>query len=473
MTSDFYGRPPEEVAFSVARWFSRGGTLLNHYMFFGGTNFGRFAGASVTTAYAQDAPVCPDLLPHEPVFSHLARLYRSLAACAGVLLSQPAQLDHGVRLGTDELTGFDYGAVAFLENAGDQAHTVQWRDAEYSVSPRSILLVDPAARRVLFDSADVSGATQGSRVITPVAELSGLRWDVWREPLLQSDTVELPVVEQASPAEMVLLTAGLSEYVYYETSVTADVPAGDAVLRVTTSTSLGLVVWVDGEPVAAAENHDHDAARATVEHAVALNTAFAADQPRCVVILAVAIGGAPNFGFDANSTRMLRGILGDVWLGEHNLTSQTWRMRPGLAGEHWQAVSGGRVPWTPASSLTVPAGTWLRARFSTPPLPPVGEGACLLDLTGLGRGHAFVNGHDVGRFWLLARNDGFGQPSQSFYHVPPDWLSSEHLNELVVFEDEGALDISAVGVATSRLVRPVLRLGGHDSATRKVVPCQF
>jgi hypothetical protein len=226
----------------------------------------------------------------------------------------------------------------------------------------------------------------------------------------------------------------------------------------------------------AAENHDHDAARDTVEHAKALNTDFDAEQPRTITILAVAIGGAPNFGFDAGSTRMLRGILGDVWLGEHNLTESSWRMRPGLAGEHWRAPSGGHIPWAPAASLTAVApGTWLRARFPTPPLPPAGDGSCLLDLAGLGRGHAFVNGHDVGRYWLLARNDGSGKPSQRYYVVPPDWLATEQLNELVVFEDQGAHDISAVGIAVSRLVSPVLQFGraAEPGAPRKVTPCEF
>jgi hypothetical protein len=146
------------------------------------------------------------------------------------------------------------------------------------------------------------------------------------------------------------MTAGLTEWLYYEINVSVDCASADAHLRITASSSLALVVWVDGQPMAAAEDHNHDAARVHLEHAMALNTAFVADQPRALTILAVAIGGAPNFEFDANSTRMLRGIVGDVRLGEHNLTSSTWRMRPGLAGEHWRAPAGA-APSMGASSL--------------------------------------------------------------------------------------------------------------------------
>ena len=469
VTSYFFGRAPEAVAYSVARWFSRGGSLVNLYMLYGGNNYGTIAGASVTTAYAQDAPLCPDLLPHEPVFSHLSRLHQVLARSASALLAHPAQLDHGKQLGNAALTGFDYGELVFLENDGDAADTVRWVDAEYSIGPRSILLVEPSTERVLFDSADLSGKTRGRRIITPVA--TGLHWDAWAEPLLPNETWSLPAVVRAAPAELVSLTAGLTDWVFYEANISLVCASVDARLRITASSSLAFVVWVDGQPVAAAEDHNHDAARVRIEHAMALNTDFLAVQPRALTILAVAIGGAPNFDFDANSTRMLRGIVGDVWLGDHNLTSQTWRMRPGLAGEHWRAAAGGRIPWAPVASRTTAApGTWLRTRFSTPALPPVGDGACLLDLSGLGRGHAYINGHDAGRFWLIPRNDGSGQPSQRFYHVPPDWLLTDQLNTLVVFEDEGARNLSAVGIAVSTLEQPDVLQLGH---ARAVVPCEW
>lgn len=40
-----------------------------------GNNFARWAGNAITTAYAFDAPVCPDGLPNEPSFGTLARLH--------------------------------------------------------------------------------------------------------------------------------------------------------------------------------------------------------------------------------------------------------------------------------------------------------------------------------------------------------------------------------------------------------------
>lgn len=51
-------RPVEDLAFAVARFFEKGGTFQNYYMYFGGTNFGRTAGGPlVATSYDYDAPI--------------------------------------------------------------------------------------------------------------------------------------------------------------------------------------------------------------------------------------------------------------------------------------------------------------------------------------------------------------------------------------------------------------------------------
>jgi hypothetical protein len=42
-------------------------------------------------------------------------------------------------------------------------------------------------------------------------------------------------------------------------------------------------------------------------------------------------------------------------------------------------------------------------------------------MRGMNRGHAFVNGHDIGRYWLLEGSRS-GYPTQWLYHLPQDWL---------------------------------------------------
>jgi hypothetical protein len=484
-------------------------SALHTQMLFGGNNYGRIAGNSMTTAYAQDAPMCPDGLPHEPTFSHLARLHAVLAARADALLSQPAQLRHGVLLewydaaagvwkaDDQNLTCFVYDTTGFLENAGAATgRAVRWRSAEFFLPARTMVIADAATGVAFFNSSAPGAARVQRRVIEPASGTDALRWAVWSEPLMPNATAACTSLVRATPAEQTDVTAGLTDYLWYETNVT--LPAkGAPLLRVAASTSLSLVAWLNGalattRPV---ENHDHDAGLDAHEHVLDLSQAAPACAPHAsclLTLLSVSIGGVPNYPIDPNSTRFLRGIVGNVTLDGLDITAHAapWRMRPGLVGQRLQAASGGRVPWAPAGNrVQWPPGTWLRTRFATPSLLPPAS-ACLLNLTGLGRGRAHVNGHDIGRYWLLPRNDGSGQPSQRFYHAPPDWLNAAgELNELVLFEDEGAPDVSLVGVVVSRMVDAPVRfvppahpsarallhsaLDADDAPVRAVKPCEF
>jgi hypothetical protein len=48
----------------------------------------------------------------------------------------------------------------------------------------------------------------------------------------------------------------------------------------------------------------------------------------------------------------------------------------------------------------------------------------------------FLNGHGVGRHWLIVSPGTNGQPTQQYYHLPKSWLRSE--NTLIVFEEQAA-----------------------------------
>jgi hypothetical protein len=59
--TDFGGavpyRPVEDIAYSVARFIQKGGSLVNYYMYHGGTNFDRTAGEFMASSYDYDAPL--------------------------------------------------------------------------------------------------------------------------------------------------------------------------------------------------------------------------------------------------------------------------------------------------------------------------------------------------------------------------------------------------------------------------------
>ncbi|CAA7061217.1 unnamed protein product, partial [Microthlaspi erraticum] len=81
-----------------------------------------------------------------------------------------------------------------------------------------------------------------------------------------------------------------------------------------------------------------------------------------------------------------------------------------------------------------------------------------VDLLGLGKGTAWINGNNIGRYWpaFLSSEDGCaaecnyrgtyyaekcqtncGEPTQRWYHVPRSFLNSDGDNTLVLFEEIG------------------------------------
>jgi hypothetical protein len=124
-----------------------------------------------------------------------------------------------------------------------------------------------------------------------------------------------------------------------------------------------------------------------------------------------------------------------------------WRMRPGLAGERvgLPGDGGALARWRPVTGQgrQRPLG-WYRATFAR----PAGDGPVVLDLRGMTKGLAWVNGRCIGRYWLLPSTGGREpwltgwmsfrgdrEPTQWLYHVPREWLSDS--NTLVLFDELG------------------------------------
>ncbi|KAF1774735.1 Galactose-binding domain-like [Phytophthora cactorum] len=79
--------------------------------------------------------------------------------------------------------------------------------------------------------------------------------------------------------------------------------------------------------------------------------------------------------------------------------------------------------------------SWYATSFPYPTQQVMASGSqssILLDFLGLTRGRAYINGHDLGRYWLI--NDE-GDFVQRYYHVPRDWLVKDRENLLIVFDD--------------------------------------
>merc|ERR1712232_716002 len=151
-----------------------------------------------------------------------------------------------------------------------------------------------------------------------------------------------------------------------------------------------------------------------------------------------------------------KGIVGKVTLAGQDITTPAdgWSHGVGMLGEQWQVWRNQSTPWTScnAAGNTSPL-TWLRTQFTLrSPLSEPYE-TVLLDLLGMGRGHFYLNGHDLGRYWLITGPSG--QPTQHYYHLPTALLSFDQgVNTLVLGEELGATDINQPRVVFSSMVDP-------------------
>jgi hypothetical protein len=93
----------------------------------------------------------------------------------------------------------------------------------------------------------------------------------------------------------------------------------------------------------------------------------------------------------------------------------------------------------PAASSTSPK--WSSALFDTPLYEPSYQGLFLKLNTG--RGHLYLNGRDLGRYWNITKG-GTNNYSQEYYFLPEDYVHADgRLNELVLFNPFPGSHISA------------------------------
>jgi hypothetical protein len=257
----------------------------------------------------------------------------------------------------------------------------------------------------------------------------------------------------------------ISTFAFYEAKLTAE-HVTTPELTVKSYKAMGLSAFVDGKLIGTAHDVSHGNGRpktltlpqtpdqnfsSVLTHAAAGST---------LTILAEELGYA-NFAF---KTEVFKGIAAAADAVKMNgvVVTGPWTMRGGLAGEHLQVYApevSEAILWQALSGAIEPA-TWLKVTFSTPAGVADGAAQLHLDVSGLQRGRIWVNAHEVGRYWTLARNNGsscpFGAqqcPTQQFYHLPAAWLAGAGLgNELVLFEALGATNVRSVGLAVASMV---------------------
>ena len=138
-------------------------------------------------------------------------------------------------------------------------------------------------------------------------------------------------------------------------------------------------------------------------------------------------------------TREAKGIE-SLTLGGKNLGA--WEQQAGLDGERKPITS-----LKPSSTAVNVSMVYLQASFKMTATTIAGS-VVVLDASGLGRGHAFINGFDIGMYWpVVPVAKGGTTTSQRYYHIPPDCLRTG-ANTLLVLEEAGAPRPELVRIAT-------------------------
>ena len=509
---DWSDRRPEDMAFVVARWFARGGSHMNYYMYHGGNHYDRTAAGGTTNMYANGVNLHSDGLPNEPKHSHLNQLHYLIAQVSGDLLGIEAQSKYPVVLqwrfndsqewtnGTEQLA-YEYGQTVFIESSASLYLQTQYKGQVYNMAPTTVLILQGG--KIIFNSSDVA-PVKVQRVNTPVWD-APLDWQVWSEGVYSYSAVPssspattgpfavpagIPALRTSRPVEQLNLTRDLTDYSWYTTVV--DVPSAltGAVLNAGSASANSLLVFLNGEYRGQCEDHRKEGTVDPVQCNVTvgdveagkiqlsvLSVSFGIGQrlkrlsmqmksfhnpiatkrlPLCPHALSLLTGN----GLDVNeipAEKHFKGIqsTGTVMLGSLDITHGSWVQRPYLTGEYLAlptSAGHGSVPWSTEWQRGVgqPA-TWWYAEFPAFDAPS-GLHSVLIDLTGFMRGHCYINGHDIGRYWLIPASDG--QPGQLLYHIPPDWLhwGQGAVNSVTVLEELGAVDPSKVRVVVSQMV---------------------
>ncbi len=442
-------RSVENMAWSVARFFAEGGAGINYYMWHGGTNFGRES-MYLQTPYYYEAPLDEFGLP-TTASKHLARLHKLLADHAEIILSSPRPTP--VRLGEKQsISAFGSGAqsLVFLSNDDTAAAAeIPFEGKSYAVPARSVTIL--AGGAPAFNTSEISRASAVRRKLrSGAARLSPFVTRV--EPMPSKRPAGLAKVVAPRPVEQLLLTNDDSDYCWYETKL----PGGEGELRIDGAGDV-LYVFVDGKLVAVSPvpTEDRTGERFKASFLLKLKPGR-----RDFAILACALGmikGDWSLG-NRNMAEEKKGIWGQVtWRGRE--LPGPWTTSPFLVGESARLFAEGAVvaKWSKATkSLASKPLRWHRATFKR----PAGNSPLALDLGGMTKGLAWLNGKCIGRYWLVSGADAaqpwmkafvslanVGEPSQRYYHLPKDWLAD--VNTITLFEEVGG-DLSTVKVCEWR-----------------------
>lgn len=458
-------RPAEDVAFSVARFFQKGGSVQNYYMYHGGTNFGRTAGGPfITTSYDYDAPIDEYGLPRFPKWGHLKELHGAIKLCEHALLnSEPIHVSLGPSQEADVYTESSGACAAFIANTDDKNDkTVEFRNVSYHLPAWSVSIL-PDCKNVVFNTAKVRAQTTvvemapedlQPAVASPDKGIEALKWEVFVEkPGIwgEADFTKNGFVDHINT------TKDTTDYLWYTTSIFVNeneefLKKGSRPVLHIESKGHALHAFVNQELLASASGNGTNSPF-KVKKPISLK---AGKNEIALLSMTVGLQTAGSFyewiGAGLTSVKIEGFNNGTI-----DISSYAWIYKIGLQGEHlglYKADGLDNANWLSTSEPQKKQPlTWYKVIVD----PPSGNEPIGLDMIHMGKGLAWLNGEEIGRYWpwkssihdkCVKKCDyrgkfmpnkcytGCGEPTQRWYHVPRSWFKPSG-NVLVIFEEKG------------------------------------
>ncbi|KAL2326177.1 hypothetical protein Fmac_025235 [Flemingia macrophylla] len=394
-------RSAEDFAFSVAR------------------------GPYITISYDYDAPLDEYGNLNQPKWGHLKQLHAAIKLGEKILTNGTrTDKDLGNQVTLTTYNNANVERFCFLSNINNNqdAYVDLQQDGKYIVPSWSVTILNGCNKEIPEKKKDTMQG-KGSFKANQLLEQKELTFDV-------------------------------SDYLWYMTSVDINDTSiwSNSTLYVNT---MGHTIraYVNGRHVR--YKFSQWGGNFTYEKQVSLK-----EGPNIITLLSATVGLA-NYG--ANFDKIKTGIAGGPvqLIGKNNVTidlsTNVWSYKVGLNGEKRQLYNSQQrigVSWRTNSSYPIGRPmTWYKVEFKAPSRAnPV-----VVDLQGMGKGQAWVNGLSIGRYWTSSISDtnecsdtcdyhgkdtidkcntNCGSPSQRWYHVPRSFLNNDK-NTLVLFEEIG------------------------------------
>ncbi|CAN1276223.1 Beta-galactosidase 3 [Linum perenne] len=402
-------RPVQDIAFSVARFFQKGGSVVNYYM----------------------ADVYADA---------------SSGDCAAFL--------------------------ANTDNSSDA--TVVFENVTYHLPAWSVIIL-PDCKNVAFNTAKVSYQSTVAEMVPEELQPSPetceeegmektepndinsslLKWQVFVEKAGIWDEADLVKSELV---DHINTTKDRTDYLWYTTSIVID--ENEEFLR--KGSKPALLIQSKGHYLHAFVNGKLQGSASGYE----LRIPVSLKKGRNYISLLNTVVGLPSAGvfyewIGAGPTSVkLEGLFNNGTVVD--LSTSNWSCKIGLKGEKdgiYKPESNHKVRWiVPSEVPKMQPLTWYKVIVDE----PSGNDPIGLDMLHMGKGFAWLNGQEIGRYWLKTSSEsdkcvdfhggqecdyrgsffqekcrtGCGQPTQRWYHIPRSWFKPCG-NILVVFEEEG------------------------------------